>query len=448
MVVRRFGAWCLMSLGMVGSVRAEEPTWVDARVSTFAQYFQQALVPGLPGAVGRVEAAYPLTASAFLRFGGVGLLGTPDAIGGELSGWGSVGPRDGSMGDGDVTTAYGQYRTSRVRVKVGRQVTLPGSSRYVRFDGAAAGVSLGVVELDAYAGWVALPRWNQVRGANLLGFVGDGLKDPLLLEAQSRAGQITAGARAGLRLPGQTRVAVAFHEQRDGVGVAFRSASTDLTAQPLPWLGTGARLTMDLRAFAASEARAWVDLTWFQKAPVAIDYSYQSPALLLPQSSVLAAFGGVAWHELGAEATVRALPSLKVVTRGAGQLFEGARLGGRGQGRVVWTPGIDGRLTVLAELTRLLAQPSGYTELRLAARYRAATTVSTSLDTAVFFYDLPIHGVTTSMTGIASVEWGPRTWLRLMLSATALRSPFAAFEAQGLARAIFELDPISAGGLP
>jgi hypothetical protein len=88
----------------------------------------------------------------------------------------------------------------------------------VRFDGAAVGVTLGVLDLDGYAGWVALPRWNLARGATLLGFVGEGLKNPLLAEAQNRAGQVTAGIRFGVRLPRSSRASIAFHEQRDAIG--------------------------------------------------------------------------------------------------------------------------------------------------------------------------------------------------------------------------------------
>ena len=43
---------------------------------------------------------------------------------------------------------------------------------------------------------------------------------------------------------------------------------------------------------------------------------------------------------------------------------------------------------------------------------------------------------------------GNRPWLRVLLSATALNSPWASFELQGLGRVVLELDPVSTGGLP
>jgi len=438
----------LALLGAATPASAEDPMSVDARVTTYAQYFQQGLVPGIPGAVARVEPSFPLTLQAFLRVGAVDLPGAPDSVSGEISAWGSLGPRDGRNVDADVTAAWAQYRRGPIRVRLGRQVTLPGSSRYVRFDGAAVGVTLGVLDLDGYAGWVALPRWNLARGATLLGFVGDGLKKPLLAEAQNRAGQVTAGIRFGVRLPRSRRASIAFHEQRDAIGPAFRVLSADLGSQPLPWLGAGARVSLDLQALAVSEARVWVDVTALQSVPLSIDYSYQAPALLLPQTSVLAAFGGASWHEVGAETAVRALQSLKVIGHASGQLFEGAQPGARGQVRVQWTPGVDGRLLILAELTRALIPPSGYSQVRAGARWRASYSVTTSLDAAVFFYDQPVRGVTNSMTGVASVEWAAKPWLRALLSGTVMRTPYANFEAQALARVVVELDPKSAGGLP
>lgn len=415
------------------------PVWADARVALYAQYFQQALVPGAPGAVTRVEPAFPLSLSGFVRFGAVDLPGAPDTVSGELALWGRVGPLDGIQGDGDVTAAWAQYRSGVFRARLGRQVTLPGTRRYVRFDGATLGVTVGVLELDLYGGWVALPRWNQPRGAHLLGFVGDGLRDPSLLEAQNRAGQVTAGGRVALRLPGETRVGVAFHQQHDAFGVASRVIAGDVTSRPISWLGAGARMTFDLQALAVSEAAVWVDLTKIRNVPVAIDYSYQQPSLLLPHTSVLAAFGGTSWHELGAEASVRALESLQVTGRGAAQLFEGDQPGGRAQLQVRWWPGLERRLLVLAEVARVLVPPSGYTQLRAGARWRASAAITASLDGAVFFYDAPVRGVDNSMTGVASVEWAAKPWLRVLVSTTVMRTPFAAFEAQGLGRLVVEL---------
>lgn len=436
----------ILSLHLGVSSLAAEPMWSDGQVTTTAQYFQQALLPGQPGAVTRVEPAFPLTVSGFARFGAVDLPGAPDALSGELSLWGSVGPRDGRNADADVTQAWLQYQRSQFRLKLGRQVTLPGSSRYLRFDGLSAGVSAGRWTVELYGGWVALPRWNMVRGAQLLGFLGDSLTDTRLLETQNRQGQVTGGVRAVFTPSSRVKAGVAFHEQRDNVGVAFRVVSADAVSTPTEWLRFGGRFTADLQALGFSEARVWADVSAVKAVPLSVDYSYQNPALLLPQTSVLAAFGGDAWHELGAEATVYFLSTMRLGARGAGQLYEGQRLGGRGHLRWQWRPDIDGRGLLLAEVQRLLVPPSGYTQLRVGGRWKARSDVTATADAALFVYDAPVRGQTTSLTGIASVEWAVSTRVRLLASATVMRTPYAAFESQGLVRLVVETEPHSAGG--
>ncbi len=421
-----------------------DPAWFDARVTAIAQYFQQALVPGLPGAVTQVEAALPFTITAFSRFGGVRLAG--GELTGELSAWGRVGPRDALLGDGDLTAAWAQLERGMLKLKLGRQVTLPGAARYVRFDGATLGFTFGLAELTVYGGWVALPRWNLPRGAVLAGFAGDALLDPYLVEQQNRAGQLAAGARLAMRFGGYGRAGLGYHEQYDARGLAFRVVGLDAAGQPASWLTIGGRVTFDLVAQAVPEARLFADVTGV-RVPFSIDYSYQSPALLLPKTSLLAAFGGAAWHELGAETTVALPVSLKLTGRVAGQLFDGELPGGRASLRLQWTPGLAGRLFVLAEAGRALVPPAGFTWARAGARYRATETLWGSVDAAVYFYDVAVRGYRSSVTGIGSLEWYVLPLVRTVFSATVMSTPFAAFEAQGLVRLVVELTPNSAGGI-
>ncbi len=435
---------CAAALLVGRLASAEDSAWADARVTAIAQYFQQGLVPGQPGALTQVEPALPFTLTGFSRFGGVSVLGSE--VSGELSAWGRVGPRDALMGDGDVTAAWAELKRGGFHVRLGRQVTLPGASRYVRFDGASIGYAFRWVQLDAYAGWVALPRWSLPRGAVLAGFAGDALKDTQLIEQQNRAGQIALGARAGVTFGEYGRGAVAFHEQRDALGLAYRVVSADASGQPVRGVYIGGRVTLDLSALQVPEARIYADVAR-GRVPFSVDYSYQNPSLLLPKTSVLAAFGGAAWHEVGGETSVQFPVSLKVTARAAAQLFEGNQPGGRGSLRATWSSGLDGRLLVLAEVGRALVPPAGFTWGRLGARYRATDALIASVDTSLWLYDVPVRGQTSSVTGIGGLEWVVTRHVRTGASVTVMSTPYAAFEAQGLLRLTVELGAPSAGGI-
>jgi Tfp pilus assembly protein PilN len=103
---------------------------------------------------------------------------------------------------------------------------------------------------------------------------------------------------------------------------------------------------------------------------------------------------------------------------------------------------------VQGELVRVLVSTTGYTQVRASARWRAFQRVNATLDGAVYLYDAPVRGASTSVTGIASAEWALRPWMRVMLSTTVMQTPFAAFEVQGLGRFLIEWEPGSAGGRP
>lgn len=421
---------------------------VDVRASTYVQATKQAFVPGANGVVAQPEAVAALYGYAFARVTNVDLWGK-DALSAELSAWGALGALPepaGQVGDGDLQSAWVQHATKTFRIKLGRQVVMPGAARYVRFDGASAGVRLGPVDVEAYVGFVTLPRFGRPRGYYILGSVNDALKDPKFLEAQTRPGQYTLGARAAWVGTPWLKGAVAFHEQQGADGLAFRNMAFDVVGTMTGTLSAGGRLVLDLAQVKPAEARVFVDITKIDKLPLSVDYGYAAPSLLLPHTSVLAAFGGAAWHELGAEATWRASQYLRLTGRAAGQLYEGDHLGFRGSLRALWTPDIDERWTLVAEYARTGAWENGYNHLRAAARWRATEDLFASVDAGTYLYDSPVRGVKASVMGLANVEYQALPELKLMISGSLASTPFAAVEGQVLGRLVFELDGPSAGG--
>ncbi len=439
-----------LSLSLLGAgvAQAAEPTWVDARVATYARYFQTALLPGVPGAVLQVQPQASVTANAFVRFGAVDLPGAEDALSGEVAGWGAVGPFapfQGLSGDGDVTSAWAQYRNKQVTVKLGRQVALPASSRFVRFDGATVRLGVSLAELEVYGGWVALPRWNQPRGYYVLGTVGDALKTAGLFQAEDRLGQFVVGARVTISPTSRVRASVRFFEQHDAVGTATRWLGAEVFASATDWLHLGGTLSVDLLSFSVPEARVWADVTKWEKVSLSFDYGFQSPTLLLPQTSILSVFSGAAWHELGGEVAWRPLRTLKVTGRAAGQVYERMPLGGRASIAAWSAPRLEGRAQFQAEAARLFVDLKGYVMGRLGTRVRLSETLWTTLDTAVYHYDAPIRGTSWSLTTLGALEWRLFPHLRTLASVTAMATPYALFEVQGLLRLVLELEPTSGG---
>lgn len=441
-------ALVVLSALLGGAAGAAEPTWVDARVATYARYFQTSLLPGVPGAVAQVQPGASVTANAMVRFGAVDLPGAEDALSGEVAGWGAIGPFapfQGLSGDGDVTSAWAQYRNKQLTVKLGRQIALPATSRFVRFDGVTLRLGLSTSEFEVYGGWVALPRWNQPRGYYVLGTLGDALKTPGLFQAEDRLGQFVVGARIGVQPVTRVRGSLRFFEQHDAVGTATRWLGAEVVAQATDWLGLGGNVSLDLLTLSVPEARAWVDVTKWERVSLSVDYAFQSPTLLLPQTSILSVFSGAAWHELGGEVVWRPLRSLKLSGRAAGQAFERMPLGARASAAATWSPGADGRAQFQAEASRLFVDLKGYVMGRLGARVRLTQALWTTIDSAVYHYDVPIRGSEWSLTTLGALEWRILPHLRTMGSVTAMATPYAAFEVQGLLRLILELEPVSGG---
>lgn len=444
----RHGLVLVIAWLAAGQALAGEAPSIDVRASSTTWLARQALLPGSAGVLVQPKGVAMLYGSAFLRVRG---LDTPLGEGGlsaEFSAWGALGALPGWLGetaDGDLQAAWVQQAGRFWRVRLGRQVTLPGAARYVRYDGAAGGVQWGAFVVDAWAGQVTKPRFIGARGYYALGSVADALRDSTFIESQARDGEWLVGARVGWRGPRWLRGALAFHEQRGDAGLSFRNVAADARGSSGE-VDYGGRLVFDLSALRPAEARLYADVLVLDTLPLSFDYGYANTALLLPASSVLAAFGGGAWHELGAEATWRASQFFRLTGRAAGQLYEGGEPGLRSSVRAQWTPDVDERWLLIGEYARTSAASNGYHHLRAAARWRAARDVGVSADVGAWLYDVDVRGVRSSVTGVASVDWLVVPRLKALFSASLSRSPFAAMEAQALGRLVFELDGPSAGG--
>jgi hypothetical protein len=422
----------------------------DVRAALYAQTLQRSQLPGPNGASVEPQTIAAIYGYAFARVTGIDLPWGKDVLSAELSVWGALGALaepEGQLADADLQSAWLQHTTRATRVRLGRQVTLPGAAHYVRFDGASAGARIGPIDVSGYAGLVTLPRFGHARGYYTLGSVADRLADPSFLDAEVAPGQWLAGALASWVGFSQARASVGFHEQRGPAGVAFRNLSADAFVGPteLP-ASLGGRFVFDLNAVAPAEARAWVDVFALDQFPLSVDYAYAAPALLLPQGSVLAAFGGQSWHELGVEAAWKPTPYFKLSGRAAGQLYTEASPGARLSLKARWLPLIDGSWTLWAEYVRVSSYDNGYHSARTSSRYTFFSGFATSVDVALYVYDFEVRGKKTSFTAVTNFEVPMGRHFTGLISAQLASTPWARFDAQAFARVVYQLDGPSAGG--
>lgn len=433
----------LVALALTASV-------ADVRGSTYFQLARRALLPGAAGVVVETETVAAVYGYAFARITGVDLPWAKNALSAELSAWGALGALpspSGRQADGDLQAAWVQHEGRNIRLRLGRQVTLPGAARYVRFDGASAAVGLGSLELSGYFGGVTLPRFGAPRGYHVLGTWSEALKNPALLERASGPGDWTGGGVLAWSGWPHARASVGFHEQRGVQGTLFRALCADAQVTPRGFpAALGGRFVFDLQTVSPAEARAWLDVAAISALPLALEYAYAAPALLLPQTSVLAAFGSEAWHELGLDASFAPSQVVRLSARAAGQAYAGGSLGARLSARAVWTPDLDGRWSLRAEYAKVWAPENGYHHLRAAARYVAWAQLAATVDLGAHLYDRPVRGARASVMATTSFEVPLGRRFKAMASASLASTPFAALDVQGLARLVFELDGPSAGG--
>src|SRR5690348_7215080 len=128
--------WSLAVAAALSANPAFESSYdADVRGSLYVQALQRALLPGPNGASPEMETIAAVYGYAFARVRGVDLPWAKDALSAELAAWGALGSLaepQGRVADGDLQSAWLEHATRFTRVKLGRQVTLPGSAHFLR----------------------------------------------------------------------------------------------------------------------------------------------------------------------------------------------------------------------------------------------------------------------------------------------------------------------------
>ncbi|HZO17103.1 MAG TPA: hypothetical protein VFB62_27690, partial [Polyangiaceae bacterium] len=306
-----------------------------------------------------------------------------------------------------------------------------------RFDGMTAGVRAPLgLGLDAYGGFTVLPRWSEREGYHLLGSAADTLlRDPAALPDPERQRHWLAGGRIYAERDDFVVAGLSYHEQAEQGGLARRNAALDLALTPMRGVGVSGLVLVDIDAQSFADARGSIDTNPTSWLMVSGTYQHLVPSLILSRQSVLSVFSTESFDEWGIESEVRPLRWMRLRAEGFVQRFEGGEdLGARAGGGVRFVD--DGPVHTTASLgyRRVVETENGYHSMRTSISVRPTPPLSLTGDGFLYAYDEPIHDISTSVVGIASIGWQVTEPIELVVSGSLARSPYAEIEAQGLTR--------------
>jgi hypothetical protein len=441
------GAWAIepRDVRLVGTDRFD----LDVRTATYLRFFQRALLPGPAGAQVTTDTLVPVYQYASLRATDLDTRWGKDALDVEVSAWGGATMGDASAErrvDGDLTVANVRHRFGPGYVRIGRQIIVGGAARFAPFDGVSAGAETSFgLGADAYAGFTVLPLWSQRPGYAQLGSAADTLlRSPDTIAPPSRAGTWLAGARGYYVLGSRGSVGVGLHEQRENSDLAHRNVGVDVRMTPADPVTIGVQGVVDGDHWRLADGRAWVDVYPIEKLSLSAQYLRADPALFLSRQSVLGVFATDSFDEIGGSATVKPNRQLALGGDLFTQRFASGDRGARANlhGRVTRGP-----VTVQLVAGRVADVVTGYWSERASIRWTALTAVALTLEQYVYLYDHTIRGISVSTVEAATAEWQANRSLRLLLSGSVVRSPYAALDTQALVRLEIDIERARHGGV-
>jgi hypothetical protein len=409
---------------------------------TYAELFRRALLPGPNGALVESNTLVPVHEYVLLEVRALDTGLGDDTLDVELAAWSRFSFTDVELerrGDGDVQVASVRFRDDRFSARVGRQQVVGGAARYSRFDGLLLGVTPGAgFDLEAYAGFTVLPRFDARPGYHHLGAAADSLlRAPDALPEPERSGNWLAGGRFGFTSKPGT-VALSFHEQHETAGLARRSLGLDGRLDPLTDVSVGGNALLEVDARRLQDARVWLDTTPVAEADLSLEYLHAEPALFLSRQSVLSVFSTDAYDEAGVSATVRPARRLALEADGSVQFYDTDQRGARGEIAARVEPGTGRRTLVRLAYARVLVIDNAYHSLRASLSRKLTPELTGTLEAYSYLYDEPIRERNTSEVYSGTLGYRALDWASILWGASVAQSPYAQFDAQTLVR--LELD--------
>jgi hypothetical protein len=268
------------------------------------------------------------------------------------------------------------------------------------------------------------------------------LRSPDALEDPSREDYWLAGGRIYYEHPWLGELGASFHEQREAAELGRRSLGFDLRVTPHEMIAVTGETVLDGDAWTVAEARAAVDVYPLEELSIATEYQHTVPALFLSRQSVLSVFSTDAFHEVGGSASYRPVRLLELGAGGYADVFSDGSAGMRLLAQARLWPLPSDRLVLAVGYRRVSEIENGYHAARLAAGYRVVQPVRLTAESYWYVYDEPVRhrlsvavaDTTLSWVAAGNAEWAFHEWLSALLGGSVGSTPYAAFDAQALAR--------------
>gem|GEM_PF-3392775 len=427
-------------------VPLEDRLQAAAYSRTFVRLFRRRYLGGLGGEVTEDETIVPVYEYVGLRVIDADAPWGKDSLDLRLEGWGTVDAVDVSEDrrlTGDLVAANATGRFGPGYVTVGRQTAVGGAARFTRFDGLMAGVrsSYGL-GADAYVGLAVTPRFHDRPEYVLLGSRADSmLKHPEALPSTSMTDAWLAGGKLSWSRAGRFHAAASFHEEHERAGLARQWAAIDISGQPARSLSLGGTGAFDIFSAHLADADGYVDWEPIEQLALSGEVTHSNPSLFLSRSSVLSVFSLDTLTEAGGEVTVRAIPRVQLGVSAWHDWYSDSTSSNRFGGRIRAGWGHRDALVAQIRYARVEESEKGYHAVRGAIAYRVVEPVVATVELHEYLYDVAVHGVDSATYGSTTVEYGAakQPW-KLMLGGFMTRSPFAAMDAQAIARLSYDMD--------
>jgi hypothetical protein len=200
---------------------------------------------------------------------------------------------------------------------------------------------------------------------------------------------------------------------------------------------------LDADSTRLADARVWADVRPWAPLGLSVEYLHTRPALWLSRQSVLSVFSTDRFDEVGAMASLRALPGLTMEGSGFLTLYDDSRPGARSEGTVRLVA--DTRTLLRVSYLRLLAPSNGYHSLRTSLSRQLPWRTSATLEAYAYFYDHAVLGYRSSSVYAGTLAYESGISWHFLWGASLARTPYAALDAQTLLRIVYDFGYVGQG---